>query len=556
MITCDNFHHIWLNEGFASYSEAFWYEHLYPGYMASEYQMDYQLYLGPGTIYVEDPENENIFDSGLSYHKGSWVLHMLRHITGDDIFLNIMRTFYASPAHQYRSATTEDFQAICEDVSGMNLDKFFHQWIYEEFYPNYSFSWSWTQNGPDYNIQLNIEQLQNNHIFWMPIDITVRTVLGETTFVVWDSMKVQSFQLTVNSEPLELELDKYNWILKIVEEPFVDPQFDQGILLVNGVYFETYGSEIREAYENKAFSADFEISFWDCFETPDAGYPSTLPEPLGHGMVPSDILGQFSTVIWIGNHYNGDVGKWQQTSILPYLKAGGNVLLLTRRGQDFIYGELQDYLGISWAENPQSTIQNCEAVYPGLQSNLIINDQSYNAVFQTDFTTLESTLLFEETASFSVPRGLGVWHNPAAGGTYRSNGGNFVFLSGRPYRYNASTLKTNIEFILQNFFHEASGLPPEKLILNQNFPNPFNETTKISYQLPVSGRVKLKVFNILGQKVKTLFNNHQSANYNEIIWNISHENDQISSGIYFLNLSLIGDDHRKFEKNIKMLLLK
>jgi hypothetical protein len=555
MITCDSFHHIWLNEGFASYSEAFWFEHLYPGYTASEYQMDYQLYLGPGTIYVEDPENQNIFDLGLSYYKGSWVLHMLRHITGDSLFLNILRNYYASPA-QYGSATTEDFQAICENVSGMNLEKFFHQWIYEEFYPNYTFSWSWVQNGSNYDIQLEIEQLQTNHIFWMPIDVTVTTMDAETTFVVWDSLQTQSFQLSVNSEPLVLELDKYNWILKIIEEPFINPQFDRGILLVNGVDFGSYGPEIWESYENKAFSGDFRISFWDCFETPTSGYPSTLPEPLGHGMVPADVLGRFSTIIWIGNHYNGDVGKWQQTPILSYLEAGGNILLMTRLGRDFIYGQLQDYLGITWAENPQLTIQNCIAVYPGLHSILITDEQSYNAVFETDSTSLESTLLFQETATFNVPRGLGVWRNPEAGGTYRSAGGNFVFLSGRPYRYNPNQLRTNVEFILQNFFHELPGSPPERLILYQNYPNPFNETTTISYQLPVGGRVKLEIYNILGQKIKTLLNEYQPAIYHEKILNISNEKYQISSGIYFLQLILTGDNHIKYEKSMKMLLVK
>ena len=89
MITCDSFHHIWLNEGFASYAEALWFEWMYPPFSASEYQMMYQLYLGPGTVYVEDPETETIFDSGLSYIKGSWILHMLRHVVGDSMFFNI-----------------------------------------------------------------------------------------------------------------------------------------------------------------------------------------------------------------------------------------------------------------------------------------------------------------------------------------------------------------------------------------------------------------------------------------------------------------------------------
>jgi hypothetical protein len=551
MITCNSFHHIWLNEGFASYSEAFWFEYLYPGYTASEYQMDYQLYLGPGTIFVEDPENQNIFDLGLSYHKGSWILHMLRHITGDNVFFNILKTYYSS-VHKYGTATTDEFQAICESVSGKNLDKFFHQWVYEEFQPTYSFSWNWVQNGAAYDIRLQIEQLQTNHLFWMPIDITVTTTQGEQTFVVWDSLQSQSFELTVNSEPLNLELDKDNWILKIIEEPLVDPQFNRGILLVNGVYFETYGSEIWDAYQNRAFSGNYRFSFWDCFERPAGGYPSTLPEPLGHGMVPSEVLGQFSTIIWVGNHYNGDVGKWQQTAILKYLQAGGNVLLLTRRGQSFIYGELQDFLGISWAEDPQSTLRTCAAVYPGLQSLKITDNQSYNAVFETEFSTQESILLFQEPVSFSVPRGIGVWRKPAVG----SDAGHFVFLSGRPYRYNNEELKFNVEFILQNFFQETADLLPDKIVLFPNYPNPFNESTRIRYQLPVGGLVKLDIYNILGQKIETLFNGYQSANSYFITWDTARENSQLASGIYVLQLLLQSDEFLSYKKDLKMLLLK
>jgi aminopeptidase N len=186
---------------------------------------------------------------------------MLRHLTGDNIFLDILRTYYASPAHQYGTATTEEFQAICEARSGMKLEKFFHQWIYEEFQPCYSFSWDWIQDGTDYNIELEIKQLQTNHIFWMPIDITVTTAQGEQTFVVWDSLPSQSFQLTVNSEPLEMELDRDNWILKIIEEPLVDPRFDRGILLVNGVDFNAYGSEIWDTYENRAFTGNYQYRF-------------------------------------------------------------------------------------------------------------------------------------------------------------------------------------------------------------------------------------------------------------------------------------------------------
>ena len=176
-------------------------------------QMDKNLYFGPGTIYVEDFENfVDLIDSplypGLIYQKASWVFHMLRHIVGEENFFDILLAHRNNPDHYYGTATTESFQEVCEQVSGMDLDRFFHQWIYEEYFPIYSYSWNWTQNGSNFNINLEIQQEQDNYLFWMPIDISITTVDGEMTYVVWDSLQSQSFQFSVSSEPTNIELDK------------------------------------------------------------------------------------------------------------------------------------------------------------------------------------------------------------------------------------------------------------------------------------------------------------------------------------------------------------
>jgi hypothetical protein len=81
-------------------------------------------------------------------------------------------------------------------------------------------------------------------------------------------------------------------ILKRVQEPIIEPTLGQGILLVNGVDWNAYGSELRASYEARAFWGTLPIAFWDCFDTPSGGYPSTLPAPLGHGRVPSSVLGR------------------------------------------------------------------------------------------------------------------------------------------------------------------------------------------------------------------------------------------------------------------------
>jgi hypothetical protein len=263
-----------------------------------------------------------------------------------------------------------------------------------------------------------------------------------------------------------------------IHEAIVNPTFDRGILLVNGVSFQTYGQEIHDAYESRAFWGDFPISFWDCFDAPQEGYPSTLPEPLGYGSVPAESLRQFSTVIWVGNDYGIDMGSWRLTPMLPYLEAGGNLLLLTRRGQSFLDADadFQRYLGITWAEEIDNTLHNCISASPGLHNMTLIGDQTYNAVFDTALTSTESTLLFKETASFPVPRGLGVLRKPVAGGSYHDDGGGFVFISGRPYRYDADQLRSNVEYILGDFFQESGADRDKDGVddVEDNCPNDFN----------------------------------------------------------------------------------
>ena len=88
---------------------------------------------------------------------------------------------------------------------------------------------------------------------------------------------------------------------------------------------------------------------------------------------------------------------------------------------------------------------------------------------------------------------------------------------------------------------------PKEFKLEQNFPNPFNPTTKIQYQLPQDARVTLKVYDILGSEVVTLVNEDQEAGYKEIQFNGS----SIASGMYVYRLQS-GD----YVSTKKMMLVK
>jgi len=214
-ITCGSWHHIWLNEGFATYCEALYFEYIYGKSYYHTY-MGYLDYAGGGTIYVQDTTDVWEIFSGLVYDKGGWVLHMLRHVVGDSDFFEILRTYYADPRFANKSALTEDFQEVCETVSGMDLDWFFQEWIYGTYRPNYRVSWMYENLGGTYRVYLHLDQVQTTppQIFTMPIDVTITTSQGSTTFVVFNNQRNQDFQFDLSSQPTALALDKDKWILK------------------------------------------------------------------------------------------------------------------------------------------------------------------------------------------------------------------------------------------------------------------------------------------------------------------------------------------------------
>jgi hypothetical protein len=108
---------------------------------------------------------------------------------------------------------------------------------------------------------------------------------------------------------------------------------------------------------------------------------------------------------------------------------------------------------------------------------------------------------------------------------------------------------------IENEFYELQ-LVSTSYVLFQNFPNPFNPSTTIRYQLPVAGDVKLDIYNILGQKVESMIHKHQPAGYHYIIWDISRNKNQRASGVYFFHLTVKGVDGTKFEKTKKMLYMR
>ena len=219
-ITCADWQDIWLNEGFATFSEA-----VYFG--ATSGTDAYNLMMtsfmnnaknAVGSVYVQNISNVNsIFDYNRSYAKGAVVLHMLKGIMGDSLFFQLMKTYASDPKVAYGAATTANFEADAEKVYGSSLSYFFNEWIYGENYPHYSVSWNYNFIGNNiYSVNLNLSQTTNTNpaFFTMPIQIQVKTSAGDTIVTIFNNRQNQLISFNVKGTPQYINFDPNNLILK------------------------------------------------------------------------------------------------------------------------------------------------------------------------------------------------------------------------------------------------------------------------------------------------------------------------------------------------------
>jgi aminopeptidase N len=198
---------IWLNEGFATYSEALYAEHT-GGPGALRASMLSKLDDFKGTVY----NPEDLF-SHTVYDKGAWVLHLLRHETGDSVFFRILRNYYQS--FKYKSASTKDFENICEKVSGKDLSGFFDQWVFKGtglLMLNYS--WQKDKAGNTCAVTLNVNQAQtgyNTYDFPLDLKISFNDQTSEDT-TIRINKRQNIINLKFSREPVKFTLDPGNWL--------------------------------------------------------------------------------------------------------------------------------------------------------------------------------------------------------------------------------------------------------------------------------------------------------------------------------------------------------
>ncbi len=216
MVTCRNWAEIWLNEGFATYFDALFTEHFY-GVAAFRDQMDdnRRSYFngeggGEGRFPIYNPD----YMWGVTvYEKGAWILHMLRQVLGTATWQEGVRVYGAR--HRFGTATTPDLIAAFQDVSGVELNWFFDQWVYQAGYPEFRYThggYPAAEGG--YTMTLALRQVQQNApIFRMPLDVGVTTAAGTEVHRVEVSGEYSSFEIELDGPPADVVIDPEVWAL-------------------------------------------------------------------------------------------------------------------------------------------------------------------------------------------------------------------------------------------------------------------------------------------------------------------------------------------------------
>jgi hypothetical protein len=251
MITTFSWGHIWLNEGWASYAEADYYLEK-DGWSAYHSYMNGMAYSGGGTIFVEDSDTSevwSIFNGGLSYDKGSWVVHMLRGVLGDQLFYNGVEAYYNSE-YQHAAATTENFRDVFEQATGRELDWFFEDWIYGQYRPNYRYRFvQEISDSGGYDLYLLVEQIQTTdpQVFRMPVDFFVDfAALPDDTVQLWPNQRRNMFCFNLPDAVNNIVCDPADWVLKYESQDpwqlhFVCLSED----LTEGTQYSTYEDTLR-----------------------------------------------------------------------------------------------------------------------------------------------------------------------------------------------------------------------------------------------------------------------------------------------------------------------
>ncbi|MDF2447835.1 MAG: hypothetical protein K0R26_339 [Bacteroidota bacterium] len=219
-VTCAAWKDIFINEGWASYSEYLCHQYMTgTGTTAAQKMLDVHTNVMSqpgGSSYFTNADTMNanvIFSSRLTYDKGSAIVHSLRYeINNDSVFFPAIRAF--QNVYAFSTASVIDFKNHMEAFTGMNFTQFFNQWYYGEGYPTFSVQWNHSNNVFYLKSTQTTSKPTSIPLFITPLDYRIsRTGKPDTIVRLFHGQSVENYTLAITGTVTSIGVDPNNWIL-------------------------------------------------------------------------------------------------------------------------------------------------------------------------------------------------------------------------------------------------------------------------------------------------------------------------------------------------------
>jgi aminopeptidase N len=252
MITCGTWADIWLNEGFATWGDAFWTENqsgysAYKskiisnanGYLNAPQYHSWSIYNPQWAIIT--PSNNELFNYQITYLKSSCVVHMLRYVLGDSLFFAAIKSYATDTANfKFKSAVTDDFIAKVSQVAGQDLTWYTNQWVKNPAHPVYANIYQFTTNsGSSWTVGFQAKQTQSNTPFHrMPLTLKITFASGppDTIIRVDNTVNEQIWYWNFNRQPSGFTFDPNNDI--VLKQGTTTQGIIQGVIIGTELPFE------------------------------------------------------------------------------------------------------------------------------------------------------------------------------------------------------------------------------------------------------------------------------------------------------------------------------
>lgn len=233
LVTCRDWAHLWLNEGFASY-----YTVLYEQEKRGQDAFLWALWQEADEVLQSNDTRPIVwrdygdpiqqFDSR-AYPKGAWVLHMLRSQLGVDLYRRCIKTYLER--HRSGIVGTDDLQDVIEELSGLSFDQFFDQWLYHGGVPELKIEHAWDSGSKQAKITVRQTQKLSEQVrlFRLPLPVSFIVAGGKEPlrFTMDVSKEVEDFYFSLPAQPELVRIDPDYTVLAKVSFSPAGPMLDK-----------------------------------------------------------------------------------------------------------------------------------------------------------------------------------------------------------------------------------------------------------------------------------------------------------------------------------------